>query len=138
MKRRLAAIACGLLSAVVLSGCRGGPMKESADVPLQHREKIIAQDWVLKDSIRVAFHQSERVTGDLLKVKVGFENLKNSDLWCDIQVVFYDQGGFQAERTDWQPLLLSRSQITHFETTSLSPKVYDYSILLRDPRKSVK
>jgi len=136
MNKRLVIIVCGLLCGFVLTGCRGYAMKESAEAPLQHQQKIIAKDWILKNWIRVASHQPERVNGDLLKVKVGLENRKNTDLWCDIQVVFYDQGGFQAERTDWQPLLLSRRQVTFFDTTSLSPNVHDYSILLRNPRKS--
>ena len=138
MKKRCAAIMCGLLCSVLLSGCRGGALQQSGDVPLQHREKIVAKDWVLKDWIRVVSHKPIRVQGDLLQVKMGLENRKNTDIWCDVQVVFYDQDGFQAERTDWQPLLLSRRQVTYFETASLSSNVHDYSIILRDPRKTRK
>jgi hypothetical protein len=92
----------------------------------------------LKQRIRVASHKPERIGGDLLQVKLGLENTKSTDIWCDIQVVFYDQDGFEAENTDWQPLLLLGRQVTYYETVSISPDVRDYSVILRNARKTVK
>jgi hypothetical protein len=51
-------------------------------------------------------------------------------------VVFYDKDGFELEKTNWAPLFLSAGQITFYKTSSLSSRAYDYTIFLRNPRKT--
>ncbi len=104
--------------------------------PLQYQAKVIAKNFVLRDWLRIAKHKAVRTDGNLLQVKLGIENIKKQDVWSDIQVVFYDQDGFELDKTNWQPLLLIGKQITFYETVSLSGRAYDYTVFLRNPRQS--
>ena len=73
-----------------ISGCEDPkPVPGKVGTSLQHQEKVVAKDWVLHQWLRVAQHKAVRTEYDLLRVKVGLENIKEKDLWCDIQVVFY-------------------------------------------------
>lgn len=124
-----------LLAAFVLAGCSGmHALGGSSSEPLQLTEKVIAKSWTIKHYVRVANSKAERTDGGLLKVKLGLENLRSKDLWCDIQTIFYDADGFKLDETNWQPLFMSGEQLTFFETVSMNRNAADYSIILRDAR----
>jgi len=113
------------------------PVASKVGQPLQKQTKVVAKDFVLHSRLRVTRLAANRISGGLLEVNIGLENIKKDSIWCDIQVVFYDEGGFEKEKTNWQPLLLQRRQVTFYKTRSLSSEVHDFSILLRNPRKSI-
>ena len=130
----------GLVSAIAaglgISGCRIAPVPGKVGQSAQQESKVVARGFALQKYVRVTSLAAERVTGELLQVKLGLENIRYSrDMWCDIQVVFYDKDGFEAEKTNWQPLRLAANEITFFKTTSLSSSVSDFSVLLRNPRR---
>jgi uncharacterized protein YcfL len=118
------------------AGCGPQPVATKVGTPLEREEKVIAKAYALRKNLRVTNHVAERTTGDLLKVRLGLENLDDDDLWVDFQVVFYDKAGFELEKTNWQPVFMANRQVTYFETTSLSSQPVDYTVFLREPRES--
>ncbi len=129
-------IVVALSMTVGFLGCEAQSIPGTVGTSLQYQEKIIAKDPVLYDWTRVVVHKAERTPQNLLKVKIGLENTKNKDVWCDIQVVFYDQDKFELEKTNWQPWLLLGQQINYYETSSLSSQAHDYTVFLRNSRES--
>lgn len=129
----LLASAAGTTSA--LSGCHIRPVPGKVGLAPQKTAKVVAKGFTLQNYVRVTSLEAERVNGGLLEVKLAMENVHSKDMWCDIQAVFYDEGGFEAEKTNWQPLRMASHEITHFRTASLSSAVSDFSILLRNPRR---
>ena len=136
VRSALMAVVC----AVALSLCAGcrvtEPVKGTPETPPQQKDKVVAKDGAIRYWLRVAQHAATRTADGRLEVKLGLENLRNKDFWCDIQIVFYGEDGFELENTTWQPLMVSRGQVTYYVTTSLASTAYDYSILLRNPRKN--
>ena len=138
MKHNILTVCIAALIAMFAIGCdQPKPVASKVGLSVQKQSKVVAKDFVLQDRLRVTQLAANRIAGELLEVKVGLENIKKDSLWCDIQVVFYDKDGFEKEKTNWQPLLLQRQQITFYKTCSLSSAVHDFSILLRNPRKSI-
>ena len=131
----LCVITLSAAAVVFFAGCRPQPIPGKVGLSMQKQSKVIAKDSVLHRRVRVTNLKAERINGDLLQVKLGLENVrKSTDMWCDIQVVFYDKDGFEKEKTNWQPLFMSANEITFFTTTSLSKDVADFSVLLRNAR----
>lgn len=132
----LAAIG-GAVAVSLCVGCRAtGPVKGTPATPPQLEDKVVAKDKAIRYWLRVVQHTAVRTADGRLKVKLAFDNLRNKNMWCDIQVVFYDEDGFELENTTWQPLMVTREQVTYFSTTSLGPNAHDYSVLLGNPRKN--
>ena len=132
---RIVLIAC-VSFAFILAGCDPKPMASKVGQPLEQREHVIVKAGKLHSHLRVASQQAERIAGDLLHVRLAIDNVDDDDLWTDIQVKFFDADGFELEETNRQPLFLKGDEVTQFETTSLSPKAADYTIILSNPRKS--
>ena len=125
------------MALILAAGCQDvAPVPGKLTTPLQYQHKVIAKDFVLHDWMRIAKHKAERTPTDLLRIRLAIENIEDDDVWCDIQVVFYDDAGFEIEKTNWAPLLLIREQITFYDTVSLSPNAHDYTVFLRDPRET--
>ena len=130
-------LACGLAGAAVLTGgCGPAPVPGKTTPSLQDTHKVIAKDFKLHDWMRVVHHKAERTSADLLRVKLGIENVEDHDVWCDIQVIFYDADRFELEKTNWQPLLLRGEQNTYYSTSSLSSRAADYTVFLKKPREA--
>lgn len=118
-------------------GCyRAKPMAGAAGVPLQKTAKVVVKDSALHRWMRVAQHKAERTDADLLRIRLGIQNTEDDNVWCDIQVVFYDEDGFELEKTNWQPLLLLGDQVTYYETVSLSARARDYTVFLGNARET--
>ena len=134
----LLCILSGAVAGLGLPGCRIAPVPGKVGQSAQKEAKVVARGFALQKYIRVTSLTAGRVTGELLEVRLGLENIRFSkDMWCDIQVVFYEEDGFEAERTNWQPLRLAANEIIFFKTTSLSSSVSDFSVLLRNPRRDI-
>ena len=137
MDGRVVAVTALVCACVGFSGGCSSPrsVRGSASTPMQFQDKVVAKSWTLQHYVRLSNHAAERIGGGLLKAKIGLQNLKRGNIWCDIQVVFYDASGFKTEDTNWQPLCLTGSQVTFYEAVSINSEAADYSIILRDPRK---
>jgi len=133
----VAVAVCGAMLATICAsvGCEAKPVPGKVGTSLQHQTKVVAKDFVLYDRMRVANHKASRTDTGLLEVKLGLENVQQEDVWCDIQVVFYDHDRFELEKTNWQPLLLLGKQITYYRTVSLNSRAGDYTVFLRNPRQ---
>lgn len=125
-----------VLAAAIAAGCHPKELKGPERAPLQYQAKVIGKDFEITKHFRVVNHKAYRTPTDLLQVKLEIQNTEDDDLWCDVQVVFYDADRFEMEKTNWQPILFLGEQLTHYETTSLSNKAVDYTVMLREPRKS--
>ncbi len=125
------------LSAAIAAGCHHPKeLKGPENAPLQYKAKVIGKDFEITRHFRVVNHKAYRSETDLLQVKLEIQNTGADDLWCDVQVVFYDVDRFELEKTNWEPVLFLGRQLTHYESCSLSNKAADYVVILRQPRKS--
>ena len=138
----LSIIVCSLmlsgLTVALFTGCHPKPVPTKVGQPLEHQEKVIAKNFAIRHYMRVTNLAANRTDSNLLEVKLGLENTrsKHRDMWCDIQVVFYDNDKFELEKTNWAPLFLSAGQVTYYKTCSLSNQTADYTIFLRNPRRN--
>ena len=128
--RKIAGI--GLMVVAMVVAC-GRPYKPSAtsDAP-QETEKILLLDFVLTRYLNVVKQAANRLPGGQLQVKVDIENEENKDVWCDVQVIFRGEDGFEVEKTNWQPQLFHKRTVTTIARNSLSPSAADYRILIRN------
>ena len=79
-------VACGAVTTLGLGGCRTiGPVPGKVGLSAQKTAKVVAKGFTLRKYVRVTSLAAERGTGELLEVKLGLENVRSKDLWCDIQ-----------------------------------------------------
>ena len=131
--------AWGLVVALAMGislGCHPKELKSAEEKPLQYQAQVIGKDFPITKHFRVANHKAYRSPTNLLQVKLEIQNTDDDDLWCDVQTVFYDADCFELEKTNWEPVLFSGRQLTHYETSSLSDRAINYVVMLREPRKS--
>ena len=76
---------------------------------------------------------ADRVDG-LLRVRLEIKNDADRDVVVEIKVTFTDEQGFEREATNWEPVILTRRDITSYSRVSLGRNVYDYRIAIRDPK----
>jgi len=124
---------------LLMGGCHPKPVPTKVGKPLEHQAKVIAKNFALRHYIRVTALAANRIKDtNLMEIKLGLENTRSRhrDMWCDIQVIFYDKDKFELEKTNWSPLFLSAGQVTYYKTCSLSNQAADYTIFLRNPRET--
>ena len=127
------------VAAIWTGGCHPKPVSTKVGKPLEHQAKVIAKNFALRHYVRVTTLAANRIEGtNLMEIKLGLENTRSRhrDMWCDIQVVFFDADKFELEKTNWAPLFLSAGQVTYYKTCSLSNQAADYTIFLRNPREN--
>lgn len=130
MRHLAMALIAGL--AVGLAGCE------------VHPERVDSSGRVLMQSgtdvghhVRVVRQESDRVKGDLLRVRTDLKNKVMEDVWIDIQVVWKDEKGFTLYETNWAPFFIpGRFTKTH-EIVCMRPGAADYEYRLRKPQKTV-
>ena len=138
----LSIVVCSFLFSAMtfalFTGCHPKPVATKVGEPLEHREKVIAKNFALRHYMRVTNLSANRTDSNLMEIKLGLENTrsKHRDMWCDIQVIFYDNDNFELEKTNWAPLFLSAGQVTYYKTCSLSNQTADYTIFIRNPRRN--
>jgi hypothetical protein len=124
----LAALVVGL----ALVSC-GRPYTPGASVNApQEKEKVLLLDHGLRYYLKVVKQAADRMPGGQLQVKVDVENEEDKDVWCDIQLVFRGQDGFELEKTAWEPLLFHRRTVTSIQRNSLNPQAADYLLQIRN------
>jgi hypothetical protein len=105
----------------------------TSDAP-QEKEKILLLDHGLTYYFNVVKSAASRLPGGQLQVKVDIENEEDKDVWCDVQVVFKGQDGFELEKTGWQPLMFHRRAITSIQKNSINAMAADYRIEIRNAK----
>jgi len=117
-------------------GCRRGPFpldrKPEGEVPLQHRERLLALDRHAERAVQVAALEHGRLPSGQIQVRIDLQSrLRKGDYWLEWKVVFYDAQGFQLEETEWHPLHLTASVLHTVKASSIDPKAEDYTLFLR-------
>ena len=116
-------------------GCRRGPFpldrKPEGEVPLQHRERLLAQDRQTERAVQVAAYEHGRLPSGQIQVRIDLLSRRKDDYWMEWKVVFYDAQGFQVEETEWHSLHLAASVLQTVKASSISPKADDYTLFLR-------
>ena len=110
-----------------------------------HPERVDSSGRVLMQSgtdvghhVRVVRQESDRLEGDLLRVRTDLKNKVMEDIWIDIQVVWKDAKGFKLYETNWAPLMIpARFTKTH-EVVCMQPAAADYEFRVRKPRKTTR
>jgi hypothetical protein len=122
--------AMGTFAVLFVLGC-GPYTPKPATNDIQRSEKIILKDYKAKRYLRLVSHAVDRLPSGSLQVKVVLQNVKNSDLWCDVRVEFHDQTGNVVEEGNWEPMLFERRAEKTIERKSIDPRAADYRILVR-------
>jgi uncharacterized protein YcfL len=123
---------CMAGAALLLVGCEANPKR--ADLS----GRILLEDGHLGRVIQMVRQDSDRIDGDLLRVRTEIRNRTDDDLWVDVQMVWKDEQGYELYATNWAPLFLPARYVTKHEVASLRPDVVDYELRLRNPAKPVE
>ncbi len=116
-------------------GC--GPYKPGVKTaPMQEKEKVVLLDHGLTYYLKVVKQGVSRLPGGQLQVKMEMENEEDKDVWTDVQIIFRGEDGFELEKTDWQPFMWHRRQVTLFQQNSLNTQAADYRILIRNAKSN--
>lgn len=78
---------------------------------------------------------SDRIEGDLLRIRTQLRNTTGNDLWVDVQVVWKADDGFELYKTNWAPLHLPVGTTAQHEIVSMRSDVADYEYRIRKPVK---
>lgn len=130
--RRFAFVLIGVFSLLLACGRPYRP-DVTRNAP-QEKEKIMLLDHGLTYYFNVVKQGVSRLPGGQLQVKVDIENEEDKDVWCDVQVVFKGQDGFEIEKTNWQPTMFHRRTITSIQQNSLNAAVADYLVNIRNAK----
>ena len=122
-----------LLIAISLTACGASKPKVKPD-PLQETERVLFMSRAHKPWLRVVKSKIEKLPGGQMQVVLALENIKNKDIMTDVQVIFRGADGFEVETTSWTPFMLDRRKVSTFRTSSMSPDVADYRIVIRKPQ----
>jgi uncharacterized protein YcfL len=123
-------LAAGL--AVALVGCNAHPHK--AD----EQGRVLLENTAVKTHVEVLKQVSDRIEGDLLRVRTLLHNKSKENVFIDIQVVWKDADGFEVYKTNWAPFFLAARQDTTHEIASMRAGVVDYEYRIRQATKTVK
>lgn len=128
MKRSIA-----VASVLFLVAC-GAAKPGTNPSALQETEHVLLMDRAHKISLKVVKSKMEKLPSGQMQVSLEIENRDNDDIFTDIQVVFRGADGFEVEKTSWTPYQFPHHAVSTFRTSSLSPNVVDYRILIRKPQ----
>ena len=123
------ALALGLL--IGLAGCEANPKMVD-----QQGRVLFESGTDVGHHVRVVRQESDRVEGNLLRVRTDLKNRAEEDVWIDVQIVWKDAKGFKLYETNWAPLMIpARFTKTH-EVVCMQPAAVDYEFRVRKPRKA--
>jgi len=118
--------------AILLAGCEANPKEVDPE------GRAVLEGKRMSYLVRVVQQSSDRIEGDLLRVRTLIKNRTKEDLWVDVQIVWKDAQGFEVYKTNWAPLFLpARLETTH-EVVSMRADVADYQFRLRQAAKTVR
>jgi uncharacterized protein YcfL len=117
---------------MLVAGCEANPKR--ADV----EGRVLLEDDNLSQLIAVIRQTSDRIDGDLLRIRTEIKNKTEKDLWVDVQIVWKDKDGHRAYETNWAPLFLPGRFVTDHEVASMRADVADYEFRVRNAAWSKK
>ena len=125
------ALALGL--AIGLAGCEANPKMVD-----QEGRVFFESGTDVGHHVSVVRQESDRVEGNLLRVRTDLKNRVKEDVWIDVQIVWKDAKGFKLYETNWAPLMIpARFTKTH-EVVCMQPAAADYEFRVRKPRKTTR
>jgi hypothetical protein len=129
--KKLSIFLIALSVSVVSCGPRAA---KQAKGTLQEEEKVVLLDGVLARNLQVVKEKTDRTDSGQLRVRLEIENIKNADLWTDVQVIFRDSEGFELEKTSWEPTQFHRRAVTTIVRNAMDTKASEYRVLIRNTR----
>lgn len=120
-----------LLLATTFYAC--GPAKVKSNTnPVQDRERLLLVDRNYKSALRIVDEKVRRLESGQMEIIMRIQNRKNDDLWSDVQVIFEDADGVEVDKTNWEPVMFHRREITTYKKVSLTPNAQDYRVVIRE------
>lgn len=123
--------------AIALSIFACGPAKVGSNPdPVQHQERLLLLDRAYKPYLKVVSEKVRRLESGQLEVIMEIQNKRNKDLWTDIQVVFKDADGVEVDKTNWEPKIFHRREVTTYKKISLPATATDYRVVIRKAKNA--
>jgi uncharacterized protein YcfL len=94
-------------------------------------DKILFVDSELREDIRIVRHVSDRIQGNLLRVRTQFRNREDENIWIDIQVSWRDSEGFELYKTNWAAFQVPVGVLVDHDISSMRADVADYEFRIR-------
>ncbi|MCB1197216.1 MAG: hypothetical protein KDK51_02515 [Deltaproteobacteria bacterium] len=121
-----------IMAALALSLFACGPAKVGSNPsPIQNEQHLLLLDRAYKPYLKVVSEKTRRLESGQLEVIMEIQNKRNKDLWADIQVVFKDSDGVEVDKTNWEPKMFHRREVTTFKKISLPVTAADYRVVIR-------
>jgi len=118
-----------MIAATTLIGC--GPEKNQLSVS----NKILFVDKGLKNDISIVRHVSDRIDGNLMRIRTQFRNRDDDALWIDIQVSWRDSQGFEKYKTNWASFQVPAGIVVDHDISSMNADVADYEFRIRSRKR---
>ena len=107
---------------------------KNRDKPYLEKGRIQWNSSRIKAVLRIDTGSVEHTDAGLLRLRLTLRNKTKKDVVVDIRTTFLDEDGFEVEKTNWEPIVCTARTQTQYETVSLSPKVHEYQVIIRDPK----
>ncbi|MCB0272734.1 MAG: hypothetical protein KDD46_06950 [Bdellovibrionales bacterium] len=127
MKKKIVFV---MILATLFGACGPARVGSNPD-PIQHEERLLLLDRAYKSKIRLVSEQARKLDSGQLEVIMEIQNQSNKDLWTDIQVIFKDADGVEVDKTNWEPQMFHRRELTTYKKVSLPATAVDYRIVIR-------
>ena len=135
MRTLIPVLLLGVASVCMPAGC--GPklaVKSLSDQALNTPGKVVFLDG-LNSKSQIVRQISDRIEGDLLRIRTQLRNTTRKDLWVDVQIVWKADDGFELYKTNWAPLHLPVGTTAQHEIVSMRSDVANYEYRIRKPVK---
>lgn len=135
MIRNITCIATILCSAIIISGCQGGPNLplSTGRAPLQHVNRTVMLDRDVRHTLLYVNSVQKRLPGGQLLIQANFQSrMRIEDVWADIAFEFLDENNMLVDKTEWMTTLFPASQVTMVQGSSISPNAVKHVLLLKD------
>lgn len=134
MRRDLLSVLIGMIALPMGCASTHPAEIEQRPNPYQVKGRIQWNSSGIKHVLAVENAERSRTETGLLRVRLVLRNKTKKDVWVDIQTTFTDEGGFEKEKTNWEPIVCTARTQTTYEVVSLGTQVHDFQILIREPK----
>lgn len=135
---RTAGLSAGLFGLLLLCGCAHNvntvqPAQSQAATNYIADKRVIT-DNTLAGMVRVVSVNTDTVSGDLIKVQVTVENLKNSTRTLNYKFEWTDRSGMAVNSPNetWKSVRLMGRETTTISTVAVTPRAADFTLKLRE------
>ncbi len=129
-----------LVAAALLAGCASSintvSRSESLATPALVNDKRIITDASLGKLVRVISVNEATVSGNLKKVQVTLENVKDKAHTVNYRFEWINQDGMAADGSGevWRPLHLAGRETRNISSVATSPRAADFTLKLVESR----